>query len=168
VREHFVPRVVVCCRANEYEAIGVRLALAAAVMVKPLAPSEVERLTTQPDERLRTIGMLLQTDEHLRDLATSPLLLSLINSIPIEILRDGLRTESPESARRLRDRIVRLYVDHVSQQQAGADGVLPLTTARSLRGLPGKRRTTVEATSISIAFNPHGYRIILTAGSTWR
>jgi energy-coupling factor transporter ATP-binding protein EcfA2 len=70
-------RMAVCSRAVEYEEIGERLSLLQAVRLQPLSPEEIiEALEGVP----RTDGLRqrLREDELLRELATTPLMMSVM------------------------------------------------------------------------------------------
>ena len=70
--------LVVTSRRAEYEALGVRLGVAGAVLVHPLGPDEVERFLEGAGGQLDGVRAALREDATLRQLATSPLLLSVM------------------------------------------------------------------------------------------
>ena len=70
--------LVVTSRRAEYEALGVRLGVAGAVLVHPLGPDEVERFLEGAGGQLDGVRAALREDAMLRQLATSPLLLSVM------------------------------------------------------------------------------------------
>ena len=70
--------LVVTSRRAEYEALGVRLGVAGAVLVHPLGPDEVERFLEGAGGQLDGVRAALRADAMLRQLATSPLLLSVM------------------------------------------------------------------------------------------
>ena len=70
--------LVVTSRRAEYEALGVRLGVAGAVLVRPLGPDEVERFLEGAGGQLDGVRAALREDATLRQLATSPLLLGVM------------------------------------------------------------------------------------------
>ena len=132
IREHFVPRVVVGCRSEVYAGIGVRLAFERAIGIKPLSVADVDAYTAGGDQRLHALRELLHGDEHLAELTTSPLLLSLVNTIPLDDLRGATRAGSPGHVKPIRDTVVGLYVNHVSQERRTAADPAPDVAARAL------------------------------------
>ena len=70
--------LVVCCRQREYDALRTRLKLTAAVELKPLNSAQIVSSIDAADDSHASLGLALQKHEALRDLATSPLMLSVI------------------------------------------------------------------------------------------
>ncbi|HEX2513087.1 MAG TPA: NACHT domain-containing protein, partial [Chloroflexota bacterium] len=70
--------LVVTSRRAEYEALGVRLGVTGAVLVHPLGPDEVERFLAGAGGQLDGVRAALRADATLRQLATSPLSLSVM------------------------------------------------------------------------------------------
>jgi transcriptional regulator with XRE-family HTH domain len=76
--EHGQLPMVVCCRTAEYEALGVRLRLRGAIVIRPLTPAQVERYLAAAGDAAAEVRALVQADGRLRELLTTPLFLRMI------------------------------------------------------------------------------------------
>jgi transcriptional regulator with XRE-family HTH domain len=104
LRQHGQLPMVVCCRATEYEALGVKLRLRGAIMIRPLTGAQVERYLATAGDAAAEVRALVQADARLRELLTTPLFLRMIvrtygerPAAPVEPLRGAL----PERRRRV-------------------------------------------------------------------
>ena len=75
--EHGQLPLLVCCRTAQYRSLGVRLRLRGAVAISPLTREQVERFLAQGGEAMAEVRVLLQEDDGLRELLTTPLFLSM-------------------------------------------------------------------------------------------
>lgn len=78
-KEHLVP-LMVCSRRAEYEQLAPqqRLVAQSAVMIEPLTEQQVETYLEQAGPALAAVRMALQTNPALRELTTTPLMLSVL------------------------------------------------------------------------------------------
>lgn len=74
---HLVP-LVVCCRVDEYMSQGNRLALSYAVTIQRLSIEQVNAYLTRIGERVASLRIALQHDPALQELATTPLMLTIL------------------------------------------------------------------------------------------
>jgi transcriptional regulator with XRE-family HTH domain/DNA polymerase III delta prime subunit len=77
-REHGLLPMVVCCRRADYFAQNTRLLLRCAIVVQPLAAQQIEAYLSSGDERFAALRRALQEDLALRELASNPLMLSIL------------------------------------------------------------------------------------------
>lgn len=77
-RAHDLVSLVVCSRSGEYFAQTQRLLLQQAVMIQPLTAEQVETYLSRLGERGAGVHQLLQEDLWLRELMTTPLMLSIL------------------------------------------------------------------------------------------
>lgn len=77
-KEHGFVGLVVCSRLDDYRLLSVRLRLQGAVVLQPLTPWQIDAYLSQAGDKLTTVRRLLQADEGLRELATTPLMLSIM------------------------------------------------------------------------------------------
>ena len=77
-REHGLLPTVVCCRSKDYFTQRTRLLLERAVVVQPLTPQQIDTYLLLAGEQLAALRMILQVDPSLRELATTPLMLSVL------------------------------------------------------------------------------------------
>jgi hypothetical protein len=75
-RVHGLLPTVVSCRQSDYLALSSRLLLRTAVVVQPLTPAQIE--TFLESARAQTLRTALRQDADLRELATTPLMLTIL------------------------------------------------------------------------------------------
>jgi len=71
--------LVVCCRRQEYEQLATHLQLHAAICLQPLRPEQIEQYVAAGGAKLAGLQALLKADAAMRELAESPLLLSIMS-----------------------------------------------------------------------------------------
>jgi eukaryotic-like serine/threonine-protein kinase len=112
VEAHGVPGMVVCCRAQEYRALPVRLRLGGAVLLLPLSQGQVDAYLGAAGAELFELRGALARSVELRAMAESPLMLGVMTlafrGAPPEALRFDAATPAA-----LRDRIFSVYVDRM-------------------------------------------------------
>jgi hypothetical protein len=103
--------IVVCSRVADYETLTGRLALHGAVLLQPLSAPQVDAYLAQGGEQLTAVRELLREDRALRELAQTPLMLSVMTvayrGMPVQELR-GL-----PSLRARRAHLFATYVDRM-------------------------------------------------------
>jgi DNA polymerase III delta prime subunit len=77
-QQHGLLSLVVCCRQADYFAQSTRLLLRRAVIVQPLSAEQIETYLASGGEQLTVLRHTLQTDPVLSDLASNPLMLSVL------------------------------------------------------------------------------------------
>lgn len=78
-KEHGLAQIVVCSRWEDYKQLSGRLAVECAIRLCPLSPDQVDNYLTTAGPRLSAVRVLLQQDEGLRELARTPLMLSVMS-----------------------------------------------------------------------------------------
>ncbi|GAC1357645.1 MAG: hypothetical protein NVSMB38_40230 [Ktedonobacteraceae bacterium] len=77
-QEHESVTIVVCSRHAEYLTQAQRLLQGRAVVVQPLSPPQIERYLLDAGEQLAALHVVLHNDINLQELATVPLMLSVL------------------------------------------------------------------------------------------
>jgi hypothetical protein len=77
-RVHGLLPTVVSCRQTDYLMLSSRLLLRTAVVVQPLTPEQIETCLESVGEQAETLHAALRQDEDLRELATTPLMLTVL------------------------------------------------------------------------------------------
>jgi serine/threonine protein kinase/DNA polymerase III delta prime subunit len=77
-QEHGLLPLVVCCRSADYLAQSARVQLGSAVAVQPLREEQVDDYLARGGEPLRALRMAVQQDPTLRELANTPLMLTIL------------------------------------------------------------------------------------------
>jgi Cdc6-like AAA superfamily ATPase len=98
MQTHGTTEVIICCRIKDYQALNEQLVLRTAICIQPLTKAQVNQYLTQAGAQLSALLSVLHQDEELQDLATSPLLLSIMslayqNSASEDILQGGTRAD---------------------------------------------------------------------------
>ena len=115
MQTHGATEVSVCCRIKDYEALTERLTLRSAICIQPLTPEQINSYFKQAGEQLSALKTILRQDRKLQDLATSPLMLSIVSlsyqGCTPEQLNLGGSTED------YRERIFETYIDRMFQRR---------------------------------------------------
>lgn len=131
--------MAVCCRTGGYETLPTRLALRGAVSIVPLSQDEVIRYVSEAGDELAGVRALLEADERLGELLTTPLFLS----IAAVAYRDG-RTVGTSMEGTVADRRRRLIRDYVEAMSRGSHDAAPFTRERTGSWLSWLARTMRE------------------------
>jgi hypothetical protein len=107
-----VPGVAVCCRLEEYLALTHRLSLGGAVRLEPLSAAHVERYLEAGGAKTAGLRELVAHDEAIRELARSPLLLSVMTLAYQGAAADTALTAAATDAER-RAHIFDTYIDRM-------------------------------------------------------
>ena len=75
---HNLTELVVCCRIQDYEQLFQQLKLRFAVCVQPLTDQQIHQFLDRAGERLIAVKNLLNANTNIRELARSPLMLSVM------------------------------------------------------------------------------------------
>jgi hypothetical protein len=115
-QEHGLLPLVVCSQVADYEALGVRLQLHGAIVVRPLTRKQIENYLTQVGAPLATVRQVLHEDPTLWELLDTPLMLHVVTSAyagrPVAALHTG---ETPEVQRR---HLFTAYVERMFQRRS--------------------------------------------------
>lgn len=76
--EHGVAALAIACRREEYEALPARLRLEGAVVLRALDDARIDRYLAAGGERLAALARALYADAELREMARTPLMLSIM------------------------------------------------------------------------------------------
>jgi serine/threonine protein kinase/DNA polymerase III delta prime subunit len=77
-RAHSLVPLVVCCRTNDYLSLSNTLSLSRAVTIEPLTPEQVNEYFARSGESIAALRSVFQHDPILQELATTPLMLSIL------------------------------------------------------------------------------------------
>lgn len=127
--EHFVP-LVICSRSHEYFTQEARLTLSSAVEIQPLREQEVMSYLTQIGKPMSAIRAALSTNAVLRQLITTPLMLSAV----LTTYRGKSARDLPQlgSLKEQQGHIFEHYIDQMLSQRATRCRFTPQQTRRWL------------------------------------
>ncbi|NEP63558.1 MAG: protein kinase [Symploca sp. SIO2G7] len=119
-QEHGTTEIVVCCRIQDYQAINHRLSLQAAICLQTLSLQQIYQYLNSAGVELAAVSKALQEDTALQELASSPLMLSIITLAYQGISREDLPTVSAIEERRqhLFDAYILRMLSHRSTEQS--------------------------------------------------
>ncbi len=123
--EHGLVPTVVCSRSAQYLAESVHALLRKAVVVQPLTPQQIEVYLASAGEQLEAVRVALRADPVLQELATTPLMLSVLSmayqDLSVEdILRGGLPTTHRQ--------VFEQYTQRMLERRGGATRYTPQQT----------------------------------------
>ena len=125
-----VPGLAVCSRLEEYLALPHRLALGGAVSLQPLSATQVQQYLDAGGPRMAGLRELVARDDATRDLARSPLLLSVMTLAYQDAAADTRLAAAIDDAQR-RAHIFDTYIDRMFARR-GRDRA-PYPRAETLR-----------------------------------
>ncbi len=130
--EHGLVSIVLCSRKAEYLAQARRVKLGSAVLVQPLTAEQIEEYLSSADERLEAARVVLRNDPTLQELATSPLMLSVITLAYAEKSVKDLQVEGIPTTRR---QVFADYVERMLHRRGGSAHYSPQQTIHWLTWL---------------------------------
>jgi eukaryotic-like serine/threonine-protein kinase len=117
--------LVVCCRLMEYQWLPKRLKLNGAICLEPLSSEEVSNYLARGGSKLAALREAVDTDPVLRELAQTPLMLSIMSLACQEADGDELAKQKGDSPEKRRKQIFGLYVEQMFQRKGTASLVFP-------------------------------------------
>ena len=131
MQNHGTTEVVVCCRIQDYQALKDRLALRSAICIQPLTDQQVNLYFDQAGNQLSSLQAVLPQDEILQELATSPLMLSIM-SLAYQDFRPEQLTLGGNSED-YRKRLFETYVNRMFQRRGSTQQYPRQATQKSER-----------------------------------
>jgi TIR domain/NACHT domain len=124
--EEFQPSgLVVCCRLNEYRWLPKRLKLNGAICIEPLSSEEIGKYLDAGGSKLAALRESVDTDPVLKELAETPLVLSIMSLAYQGVRISGLAAKNGDSPEERRLQIFRLYVDKMFERKETGSPKLP-------------------------------------------
>jgi len=112
--EHGLTSLVVCSRTAEYAAIGTKLSFEGAITLQPLTVKQVNAYFDRLGKSLAGVKQLLKRDSNLRELAETPLMLSIMTLAYKDVKPDELLSSSSLEDRR--KHLFTTYVDRMFER----------------------------------------------------
>lgn len=136
--EHGLHGLAVASRVGDYELLATRLRLHGAVLIQPLSQAQIERYLDAAGPPLAGLHQSLRGDPALRELAETPLMLSIM-SLAYQGAPDTPRDlqRSPEERRR---QVFALYVERMFTRRATSTAYAPAQVRRWLGWLALRMR----------------------------
>ncbi len=115
-RDHGMPGMAVCSRVGDYDLLQSRLQLQGAVMLQPLSDEQIARYLDGAGEHLAAVRVALRQDRALRELAETPLLLSIMS-----LAYQGTslaELDHPETLQQRRHHLFETYIQRMFTRRA--------------------------------------------------
>jgi len=120
-REHGLAPIVICSRTADYEALTNRLRLQGAVVLQPLTSEQIDQYLAGAGTDSLAVRRALRRDSALRELAQSPLMLSIMALTYRDLSVKAISAPGAERRKRLFD----AYVERMLRRR-GADKRYPV------------------------------------------
>jgi DNA polymerase III delta prime subunit len=125
--------LVVCSRVVDYDALSTRLKLQGAVLLQPLTQAQIDAYLDHGKGELTALKRALHNDDSLRELAQTPLMLSIMS-----LAYRGVTAESlpeAESVEEQRTHLFGAYVQRMFERRSVREKYSPVQTVRYLSWL---------------------------------
>nr|MBN1228772.1 NACHT domain-containing protein [Anaerolineae bacterium] len=116
--EHGLAPICITSRAQEYQLLDARLRLSGAVSLKPLTPEQVDRYLAESGPELTALRAALAEDTALQEMASTPLMLSVMVLVYHEAPVESLLALQTVEARR--HHLFEAYIDRMFRRFKGA------------------------------------------------
>jgi hypothetical protein len=131
--QHSLIPLVVTSRSQDYKALDLRLKLSQAVVLQPLSMEQIDLYLASVGKRLAGLRAALQTDGTLRELAQSPLMLSIMTLAYYRMPADiAISLGGGELSRKL---LFDVYVERMTRYRGGDKEYAPDDAVRWLAWL---------------------------------
>lgn len=124
----YISFIVVTSRLREYDELTVRLNLGGAVALQPLTPAQVSESLSAGGPASETLGNLLQQEPALRELARTPLMLSVMKVAYEDFPAVSTSGKNLNSPGAWKEHLFNLYVEHVLSWKGGRSHYAPEQT----------------------------------------
>ncbi|MDX1416215.1 MAG: BTAD domain-containing putative transcriptional regulator, partial [Candidatus Promineifilaceae bacterium] len=114
-QEHGLVSLVVCSRTEEYEALAVKLKLENALLLQPLTDEQLERYFSAAGDSLGGVRQIIEEDEHTRDMARSPLMLSVLTLAYQDVEKKSI--VPPAATQSSRDQLFSVYIKRMFERR---------------------------------------------------
>jgi hypothetical protein len=153
--------MLVTTRNLDYQAIALRLNLEKAIMLQPLNADQIDEYLARRGKRLAGLRTSLQADATLRELAASPLMLSIMTLAYYRLPEDiALELSNGQLSRQL---LFDVYVERMARYRSGDGAYAPDDTVRWLTFLAQRLATQNRPTFFLEDIQPTWLRAEQTA-----
>jgi hypothetical protein len=117
--------LLVCCRLNEYRWLPKRLKLNGAIRLEPLSEEKVDEYLASGGSKLAGLREAVTTDPVLKELAQTPLMLSIMSLASQGAAGADLCGQKGDSLEKRRKRIFGIYVEQMFQRKRQSSLAFP-------------------------------------------
>ena len=138
-RQHISEPLVVTSRSRDYKALPTRLELSQAIILQPLSMAQIDIYLASVGKRLAGLRAALQTDATLRELAQTPLMLSIMTLAYYRMPADvAISLGEGDLSRKL---LFDVYVERMTRYRGGEKEYAPEDAVRWLAWLARQMST---------------------------
>lgn len=119
VRDYGLQGLVVCSRIKDYTDLNVHLAFYRAIYLQPLTPEQVEEYLDQAGDKLASLRATLRSDEALRSMAQSPLILNIMSLAYQNTSAEDLSDPALATDKARRQHLFDTYIARMFNRKAG-------------------------------------------------
>jgi Predicted NTPase (NACHT family) len=112
---HGLVPIVICCRTRDYFTLPTRLLVENAITIQPLNAQQIDSYIAQGSEQVLEMRQRLHDDTTLQELSSTPLMLSILLSIFVDIAQTEIQATTSSTA--LRQSIIETYVTRLLQRR---------------------------------------------------
>ncbi|MCP4422954.1 MAG: NACHT domain-containing protein, partial [Chloroflexi bacterium] len=157
-RQHPNEQLVVTTRVRDYQTLDIQLKLAQAIVLQPLSLEQIDIYLASVGKRLAGLRAALQSDASLRELAQSPLMLSIMTLAYYRMPADvAISLGGGELSRKL---LFDVYVERMTRYRGGEKEYNPDDAVRWLawlaRQMAARNKTMLFLESIQPNWLPRG------------
>lgn len=140
-REYGLTAIIVSCRVEEYEAIKTKLSFEGAITLQPLTAEQISTYLDRFGNSLSSIRLLLGKDDVLKELAETPLMLSIMSLAYKDMKADQLvLSDNLEDQHR---HLFNTYIDRMFQRTTRSKA-FPFTKPETLHYLSWLARSMIR------------------------
>ena len=114
--EQGLPGLVVCSRIEDYNVLKARLKLMGAILIQPLTDEHIKDYLAGFGAKLASLYRALQRDETLKELASTPLMLSMMSLAYADVSLESVLSGGVEPAERRRRHLFEMYVERMCER----------------------------------------------------
>jgi len=131
----YISFIVVSSRLREYDELTVRLNLGGAIVIRPLTPAQISDSLSAGGPASETLSTRLQQEPALRELARTPLMLSVMKLAYEGFSAGSLSGKNLNSPGAWKKYLFNHYIEHVPRGRGGRSHYAPEQTTRWLSWL---------------------------------
>lgn len=159
-QDHGFVDVVVCSRILDYQALSTKLRLNGAIVLQPLDDDQINAYLTSLGAQMNTIRDALREDETLRELASTPLMLSIMALAYRGITREELPKTNDLNA--YRTHLFDLYIKRMFERRMTKEKYKPEVVLRYLGWLASqlvqRKQTVFYIENLQMDWLPAGWQ----------
>ncbi len=138
--------IVVCCRIRDYTALPLKLKLNAAICVQPLTSEQIDQYLQHGGESLAVLRQAVNDDAMLREIAQTPLMLSIMSLAyqditPAKLTKAGLKNLEESRQHIFEQYVEKMFLRRQQRDRAFGNAAIRRWLARLARQMNQRAQT---------------------------